>query len=77
MKLDRGPNRPVRHLEWRVRLLGIGAVLALAGMTLERGWLVNVALAVLVAGFVLRFVGRARDADESNGDDDPTPGATA
>lgn len=61
MKVDRDPARPVRHLEWRVRLLGVGAVLALAGMAMERTWMVNVAIAVLAVGFLLRFVPGPRD----------------
>jgi hypothetical protein len=45
-----------RFLEWKVRLFTIGAVLALAGMYLELGWMVGVAIGFLVAGFALRFV---------------------
>lgn len=56
MKVDRDPNRPVRHLEWRVRILGVGAALGLAGMFLDVGWLVNVAIGVLLVGFALRFL---------------------
>jgi hypothetical protein len=53
-----------RHLRWRVILLGIGAVLALAGIGLERDWLLNVALGVLVLGFGLRFVPGGDEAEE-------------
>lgn len=56
MKVDRDPARPIRHLEWRVRLLGVGAVLALAGMYFDYGWMVNVAIGVLLISFVLRFL---------------------
>lgn len=56
MKVDRDPGRPIRHLEWRVRLLGVGAVLGLAGMYFDSGWMVNAAIGVLLISFVLRFL---------------------
>lgn len=67
MKVDRDPGRPIRHLEWRVRLLGVGAVLALAGMYFDAGWMVNAAIGVLLISFVLRFL---PGADEPVADDD-------
>lgn len=76
MKVDRDPGRPVRHLEWRVRLMGVGAVLALAGMAMERAWMVNVAIAILAVGFFLRFIpgphdGASGDTDSELPDSDP------
>ena len=56
MRPSRRSDRPVRHLQWRVRLFGAGALLALGGMFLRLDWLVNVALAVLLVGFLLRFL---------------------
>jgi uncharacterized membrane protein len=50
-----------------VRLFGVGAVLALAGVYLDRSWLVSVALGVLVMGFALRFL------PEKRGDEETTP----
>ncbi|MEK9501010.1 hypothetical protein [Gaopeijia maritima] len=67
MKVDRDPGRPIRHLEWRVRLLGVGAVLALAGMYFDAGWMVNAAIGVLLISFVLRFL---PGGDEPVADDD-------
>ena len=55
MKVDRKRDRPVRYLEWRVRLLGVGAVIALAGIYFDSSWLVNVAIGILLIGFALRF----------------------
>lgn len=79
MRVDRSRDRPVRHLEWRVRLLGVGAVLGLAGMMMESEWMVNAAIGVLIITFVLRFVGRkdlhsepewaGEEADAASGDD--------
>ena len=54
--IDRSPERPVRFLEWRVRLFGAGAILAVAGMAAEMGWLIWIAIVVLLVGFLLRFV---------------------
>lgn len=68
MKVDRDPNRPVRHLEWRVRLLGVGAILALAGIYFDSGWMVNVALAVLLTSFLLRFKPEKGGEEESAGE---------
>lgn len=67
MKIDRNRSRPVRHLAWRVRLMGVGAVLGLAGIYLDSTWMLNAAIGVLVVGFALRFVpsdGSTRDGGE-------------
>ena len=56
MFIDRSRDRPVRHLEWRVRIFGAGAILALVGMWAQWRWLITVALAVLLLGFLLRFL---------------------
>jgi hypothetical protein len=50
------PSR--RHLEWRVRVFGMGAILALAGMWAEQPWLINVAIGVLGVGIILRLFAR-------------------
>ncbi len=79
MRVDRSRDRPVRHLEWRVRLLGVGAVLALAGMMMESDWMVNLAIGVLVVTFALRFVSRgdphaaAPSADSGDVHEGPRP----
>ncbi len=62
--VSRDSDRPVRHLEWRVRLFAAGAALALAGMYMRLDWLINVALGVLLVGFALRFL------PEKGGEDD-------
>jgi hypothetical protein len=74
VKLRRDTRGPGPYLEWRVRLLGAGAILALAGIWADVGWLVNVAIAFLFAGFLLRFTGGwSDDSDPSDPDalDDP------
>jgi hypothetical protein len=49
---------PPRHLEWRIRIFGIGAIVGLVGMWADQHWMVNVAIAVLAIGVVLRFIDR-------------------
>lgn len=53
--VDRDPDRQVKHLTWRVRLFGGGAILALVGIYFNARWLIWAAMAVLVVGFLLRF----------------------
>lgn len=56
MFLDHGSRRPVHRLEWRIRLMGVGAILAVVGMYFEARWMIWIAIAVLVLGFLLRFL---------------------
>lgn len=55
-------------LLWKVRLFVIGAGLAVGGMLLELPWLVYVAIAVLVAGFAIRFLPGGRGVEEEGGE---------
>ncbi len=74
MRLRRDARGPGPYLEWRVRLLGAGAILALAGIWADVGWLVNVAIGFLLVGFLLRLAGgRFDDADPSDPDDPDGP----
>ena len=57
---------PARHLEWRIRTFGVGAILAVVGMATGQSWLVNVAIVVLVIGVLLRFLPEPRE----TGDED-------
>lgn len=58
MSVDPTRSRAARHLEWKVRIFGAGALIAIVGMASGQRWLVNVAIAVLVVGVGLRFVDR-------------------
>lgn len=51
-----GKDDPYVH--WKLRLFGVGAALAFAGMGTGLGWLVWVGVAVLGVGLVLRFLPR-------------------
>jgi len=56
-----------RVLEWKVRFFGVGAVLGLVGIFLEVGWLVTIALVVLLlAGLGLRFFTADAQEDEDS-----------
>ncbi len=50
---DRESDRPVRHLEWRVRLAGSGAILAAFGIAADVEVLRWIAFAVLLAAAAL------------------------
>lgn len=43
-------------LEWKVRLFVIGAGLGVGGMVLDNRWIVGAGMAVLLAGFLVRFL---------------------
>lgn len=64
---DRSPDRPVKHLEWRLRLFGAAAILAGFGMYFDQGWLIWSSMVVLVVGLLLRL---APEADEAPGNED-------
>lgn len=71
MFVRRGAGGPGHHLQVRLILFVIGATLAVAGMAMEQEWLMNVAIAVLIVGFVLRFV------PERGGSGGPSTGSGA
>ena len=77
MKVDRSRERPVRHLEWRVRLLGVGAVLALAGIYFDSSWMVNGAIVILLIGFALRFAPARDTSAQPMEDEDEEAGGDA
>jgi membrane protein implicated in regulation of membrane protease activity len=64
--VSRSTKRDDHFLFWKVRLFAIGATLGLAGIFLDLPLLVWAAIAVLVIGFLMRFVPRpSRRASES------------
>ena len=68
MFLTRSGKPSRRHLEWRVRAFGMGAILALAGMWTEQPWLINVAIGVLGVGILLRLFARRGTSHEEEED---------
>lgn len=69
MFVDRRPDRPVRYLEWRVRLFGAGALLGVVGIATDTGWMIWLAIVVLVAGFLLRFLPAKEEGQEEEDTD--------
>lgn len=53
-----------RWLAARMRIFGVGAVLALLGIGLQNDWLVGAAGLVLAGGILLRFLPGDGDGDE-------------
>ncbi|MSR36078.1 MAG: hypothetical protein EXR95_05455 [Gemmatimonadetes bacterium] len=68
MFVDRSSGS-LAHVEWKVRLFGAGAILAVVGIWSQQGWLINLAIAVLLLRFALRFLSR-RAETESHSEDD-------
>lgn len=58
------------HLEWKVRLFAVGAVLGVAGMGLEEPWLTGAGIVVLLAGVLVRFVPGGGDGAGQAGEDE-------
>ena len=78
MLLDRSRRRPVSHFKWRVRLFGAGAILAVVGIYTDVSWLINLAIAALAVGILLRFApglgGRGPSNMDAASDEDAEPG---
>jgi membrane protein implicated in regulation of membrane protease activity len=58
------------HLDWKVRSFLAGAFLALLGMGLELNWLIWLGIAVLLAGFGLRFLRGDNTPSEQTGSEE-------
>lgn len=72
LTLDRR-KRGRRHLEWRVRLFAVAAVLGLAGIYFDDRRLTGAAILLLLGGLALRFVsaqGEDMPEDEPAGEPD-------
>lgn len=65
-------KRSTAHLDVRVVLFSLGAVLALVGMAWSRRWLVWIAVGILILGYAARFLDRGGDgdADATGGEDE-------
>ena len=76
--LNRGaPRGPGRFLDWKIRLIAVGAVFLLVGMAREMDLLVLVSLVFLVGAFLLRFFEKEPATDtgavETGTDDEDAP----
>jgi hypothetical protein len=69
--LTRSRKRSLKYLEWRVRLFGAAALLALVGIAVQLSWAIYTAIVVLVAGVALRFLEEPlEERPEEGGDPD-------
>jgi hypothetical protein len=59
-------------LLWKVRLFVIGAGLAVGGMVMDLDWLILVAIAFLLGGFLVRFLPGGKGVVE---DEEPEAGS--
>jgi|GEM_PF-1229423 len=57
-------------LPWKVRLFLLGAVVAVAGMGLDSGLLVGIAMGILVLAFLVRFLPGGKGVVKEDGDYD-------
>ena len=69
MLVRRSPGS-LAFLEARIALFGAGAILGMVGIWAEQGWLINVAIGVLLVGFALRFAKRSRPTEVDETEDD-------
>lgn len=65
--LDRR-RRAGPHLEWKIRIFVVAAVLGLAGIYLDERWLTGPAIVLLFGGLSLRFLPTGES--ETDGEDD-------
>jgi fatty acid desaturase len=53
---SRDRDRPAHAVDLRLWLFATGAAVALTGLYTGRSWIVYVAIAILAAGFLVRFL---------------------
>jgi len=68
--LDRGRSGEDPHLDWKIRLFIVGAVVALLGMARDASWMLVVGILVLLAGAALRFLPSRGAEPASGGEED-------
>ena len=71
--LDRS-GRSRRFLEWRIRIFITGTFIALAGIYFDEQWMTGLAIIVLMAGFLMRFLLSiySRKSDPASSEDNAT-----
>ncbi len=78
--LDRSSPTSGRFLDLKVTLFTLGAGLALGGMYLDVGWLIWVAMMVLLAGLMVRWFGQRmlpqEAATQEDDEDHTTPSSS-
>lgn len=70
--ISREPTGPDKFLPWKAATLVAGIVLILVANRWGIGWLIWVAIGVLMVGFVLRFMPQSTHGPDSNDSDSDT-----
>lgn len=65
MFVNRSRHRSARHLPYKTALLVVGGATGLVGMLLDIGWMVVLAMGIVGAGFLLRFLPGPKETDDS------------
>ena len=63
-------KRPDPHLEWKVRIFVVAAVLGVSGIYFDERWMGWVAILLLLSAMLLRFVGSEEEDSEGVDEDD-------
>lgn len=64
MFVNRSRRHSARHLPYKTALLVVGGATGLVGMLLDIGWMVVLAIGIVGAGFLLRFLSAPDETDE-------------
>lgn len=54
------------HLEWKVRIFSVAAVVALVGMFFDERWMTGLAIVLLAGAMGLRFLGGGEEEAEED-----------
>jgi hypothetical protein len=68
-------KRPDPHLEWKVRIFVVAAVLGVSGIYFDERWMGWVAILLLLSAMLLRFVGSSAEGKEEDLEGDGEDGA--
>jgi hypothetical protein len=66
-RVSRERKGPDHWVNAKIAIFCAGACVALIGMALDRRWVVNVAVGILLVGVVLRFVKPASSREDEEG----------
>jgi len=66
-----GRKGPDRYYTAKLAIFVVGVVVMLAGIRLDKGWLVNVAIGVLAVAVLLRFLPQESTDPDADSDAEP------
>ena len=68
---SRGRKGPDHYYAAKLAIFVVGVVVMLAGVRLDKGWLVNVAIGVLAVAVLLRFLPQKSTDPDADSDAEP------